>query len=104
MTPIAKENLKNYKGKILGKKYGGYIWLFKLIDVKNDSIIVSQGIDIEPKPRFYHSRGLKDFNSMWEEGVEPTCFLPTKVQLNLYIKYTREAKFLNSNKSNFGTK
>lgn len=100
------EELKQYKGKILVKRNKDYTWMFKLVDIIGKDLFVTQGIDIKPTPRVYFARGIKDFNTIHYEpyGNIIVHRLPTKEEMNLYRKYTREIKLLGTNKSNFGTK
>lgn len=98
--------LKKYKGKILTRSNSNYTWMFKLVDVDNDgTLLVTQGMDIFPQPRAYYRLGIKDFNKIHEEIInEDNITIPTKEEMNLYRKYTREIILLGTNKSEFGTK
>ena len=97
--------LKKYKGKILTRSNSNYTWMFKLVDVNNYGILlVTQGMDIFPQPRAYHGRGIKDFNKIHDEINGDSITIPTKEEMKLYRKYTREIILLGTNKSEFGTK
>jgi hypothetical protein len=113
---MTKTELRQNIGKIIAKDNKDYIWLFKLIEVpKGDKdLVVTQGMDVFPVPRTYS----KDLYGMWEEHNKEYSFntpfeenyqphitrLPTKEEINLYRKYTRELRLLGTNKTNFGTK
>jgi len=97
--------LEKYKGKILTRSNSNYTWMFKVVDVDNyGTLLVTQGMDIFPQPRAYHGRGIKDFNKIHDEINGDNITIPTKEEMNLYRKYTRELIFLGTNKSDFGTK
>jgi hypothetical protein len=97
--------LKKYKGKILTRNNINYTWMFKLVDVDNcGTLLVTQGMDIFPQPRAYHGRGIKDFNKIHDEINGDNITIPTKEEMKLYRKYTREIILLGTNKSEFGTK
>ena len=102
---ITLELLKKYKGKILTRSNNNYTWMFKLVDVNNyGTLLVTQCMDIFPQPRAYHGRGIKDFNEIHDEINGDTITIPTKEEMKLYRKYTREIILLGTNKSKFGTK
>jgi len=94
--------LKKYKGKILTRCNSNYTWMFKLVEVDNDMLLVTQGVDILPHPRFYH-HGITFFNEIHEELNGDTIRIPTKEEMKLYRQYTREVILLGTNKSEFGT-
>ena len=100
---MTKKELIKYIGKILIKENSQYKWMFKLIDFDEYSLIVTQGMDIFPQPRAYHN--VSHFNEVWHEELAlDYTRLPTKEELNLYRKYTRELRLLGTNKSKYGTK
>lgn len=104
---ISITKLKEHIGKYILRDNREYKWIFKLLNVKNiREITITQGMDIYPKARAYHGRGITDFNKQWEEDVytETKLRLPTKDEMNLYRKYSREIILLNTNKSCYGTK
>ena len=106
---MTKTELRQNIGKIIAKDNKHYIWLFKLVDVPKgkQDLIVTQGIDILPTPRTYHTDFFKEhkFIDNFEEAYQAKLIrLPTKDELNLYRKYTRELILLGTNKSQFGTK
>ena len=91
-----------HKGKILVKNNYNYTWMFKLIGLVNSyEIQTIYGMDIKPCPRIYNCNG---FNATSIEAINESIRIPTKEELNLYRKYTREIKLLGTNKSEFGTK
>lgn len=108
---MTKTELRQNIGKIIAKDNKEYIWLFKLVDVpkgKRD-LVVTQGIDVFPTPKTYHIDLFKEhkFIDNFEEVYDyqaKLIRLPTKDELNLYRKYTRELILLGTNKSQFGTK
>lgn len=101
-----KQTLTKYIGKILLREANGFVWLFKLVDVVDDDVVLTtQGIDIFPKFRAY--RGFKYFLNSAEENIKTNQLdsqyaaqkkdelrLPTKQELNTYIKIRREIIFL----------
>jgi len=104
---IPIEKLSKYIGKYILRDSGDCKWMFKLLGVKNNkTLIVTQGMDVYPKARAYHGRGIKDFNTQWAEDVysQSKLRLPTKNELNLYRQFSREIILLNTNKSCYGTK
>ena len=109
---MTKTELRQNIGKIIAKDDNKkYIWLFKLVDVPKgkQDLIVTQGIDILPTPRTYHTDFFKEhkFTDNFKEEYSyqaKLIRLPTKDELNLYRKYTRELILLGTNKSQFGTK
>ena len=104
---IPKKELYKYIGKYLLRENREYKWIFKLVDVLGgNSILVTQGVDIYPTPRMYHSGGITIFNKTWDETPNEDVLtrLPTKKEMNQYRQYTRELIFLGSNKSSYGKK
>ena len=104
---IPTKELYKYIGKYLLRENRDYKWIFKLVDVIGEnSILVTQGVDIYPIPRMYHSGGITIFNKTWDETPSRDVLtrLPTKKEMNQYRQYTRELIFLGSNKSSFGKK
>ena len=103
------QEIEKCKGKIIAKDNQDYVWLFKVLDVrninseKNVELTATQGMDVYPIPRAY--RGTEAFNKPYREiSVINTMRMPTKAELNLYRKYSRELKLLGTNKSNYGKK
>ena len=104
---MTTEELKQHKGKILTKCNCGYTWMFKLIDVdtQNKKAITINGINILPRPNVYAKLGdICGFNTVCCERYISCIRVPTKEEMNLYRKYTREIKLLGTNKSKFGEK
>ena len=103
---ISRERLDKYIGKYVLRENADYKWIVKLIDVvkSRNSIMVTQGMDIYPKPRAYHRNS--SFNTIWEERPSTDSFfrLPTKEEMNLYRQYSRELILLGTNNSIFGSK
>ena len=100
---MTEKELIKYIGKILIKENSQYKWMFKLIDFDEYSLIVTQGMDIFPQPRAY--RNESHFNEVCHEQLALDYTRPpTKEELNLYRKYTRELRLLGTNKSRYGTK
>lgn len=104
-TPITQKDLPNYKNKYVKCIHCNYKWIFKLLDIQNDRLVVTQGIDIYPQPRLYYG-GVTDFNIKRTEPLygSDALYTVTKQDMKLYRKFTREIIFLNSNKSYYGSK
>lgn len=109
---MTKKELKSHIGKIITKQNWRCLWMFKLINVLDDDdesdepLIVTQGLDILPTPRQYHAETYSvSFNEPFEEiHCSEITRLPTKEELNLYRKYSRELRLLDTNKSQYGNK
>lgn len=107
MIKKKKEVLEKYIGKILLNGNGIYKWMYKLVGVVNDEFIeITQGMDIFPEPRAYKHGPTKQFNNVDYEDLYNAKELrePTKEELNLYRKYSRELILLGTNKTNYGNK
>ena len=100
------ENLERYIGKILLCDNGIYKWMYKVISVENNTTLhVTQGMDIYPTPRAYKHGDSNLFNNIDTEDISyGELRKPTKEELNLYRKYSRELIFLGTNKTNYGNK
>lgn len=91
-----KNELKKYIGKYILRKNNDYKWMFKLVDVvDNGYLIVTQPLDIYPKPRLYKCG---DFLGNHKEnvviGTKDDMRLPTKEEFNLYRKSWRKLIYL----------
>jgi len=100
---MTKKELIKYIGKILIKENSEYKWMFKLINFNKHKMKATQGMDIFPKPRAYRSES--HFNDAFDEALALNdTRTPTKEELNLYRKYTRELILLGTNVSDYGRK
>lgn len=102
-----EETLRKYIGKILLCDNGIYKWMYKVVSVKNIMnhcmLYVTQGMDIYPQPRTYKYEDPSLFNNVDYENIYyGELREPTKEELNLYRKYSRELILLGTNKTNYG--
>ena len=102
-----EETLRKYIGKILLCDNGIYKWMYKVVSVKNIRnyciVYVTQGMDIYPQPRAYKYGDSNLFNNVYAENIHyGELREPTKEELNLYRKYSRELILLGTNKTDYG--
>ena len=102
-----EESLRKYIGKILLCDNGIYKWMYKVVSVKNIknhcTLYVTQGMDIYPQPRAYKHGESNSFNNVDTENISyGELREPTKEELNLYRKYSRELILLGTNKTDYG--
>ena len=85
---------------------GIYKWMYKVVSVgDNCTLYVTQGMDIYPQPRAYKHGPIKKFNDIDYEDISYGKLRePTKEELNLYRKYSRELILLGTNKTSYGSK
>ena len=94
------ENLKQYIGKYVLRENDNYKWMFKVVSVVNDKILlVTEAMDLEPKVRAYKHGTINRFFEVDRECIDKLSYgdtmrLPTKEELNLYRQYWRKIAFL----------